>query len=287
MKKFNFKAVICLVLTLVMTLSCFTIASYAGSLTVVTQPSKRSFYEGIDWTFTKDKTVKLDGDLDLTGTVISDGAKKVTYSGGKMPNMYTKPDSGSWKTGSNTVRIYCDDFSGYATTTVKFVTVESISIVKAPDNTVFVKNVHWNPGPLGDCEFTKCDLTGTKINAKYSDGTTKSVSYPENELIGWSVDPDNAEIMPDTTVKLFITFCGKYASFNASFVTSDPYKTGDVTKDGAINSYDALTVLQYATGSIKLDSTRIKLADVNKDSRINSLDALMILQYSVGKIKSL
>lgn len=286
MRKQNFKTVFCLIMALVLTFSCFAVASYAKDLTIVTQPSKRSFYEGIDWSFAKDKTVNLDGNLDLTGTVISDGTKKVTYSSGKMPNMYSKPDSGSWKAGTNTVRIYCDDFTGYATTTVNFITVESISLVKAPDNTVFVKNVHWKPSPLGDCEFTKCDLTGAKINVKYSDGTTKSVSYPENELIGWSVDPKNAEIMPDTTVTLYITFCGKYASFKADFVTSNPYKLGDVTMDGSINSYDALMVLQHATGSITLGSSKIKLADVNKDSKINSLDALLILQYSVGKISS-
>lgn len=285
MKKQSLRTVICLLMTLVLTFSCFAAAS-AASLTVAAQPTKRSFYEGIDWTFTKDKKITIDGDLDLTGTVISDGSKKVTFSGGKMPNMYTKPDSGTWVTGKNTIRIYCDGFTGYATTTVTFVTVESISIISAPANTVFVKNVDWKPGPLGDVEFTKCDLTGTKISVKYSDGTTKSVSYPENELIGWSVDQDKPDILPDTTVNLYITFCGKSASFKAQFVSSNPFKLGDVTKDGSINSHDALAVLQHSTGSITLDSTKIKLADVNKDNKVNSLDALMILQYAVGKIKS-
>lgn len=61
-------------------------------------------------------------------------------------------------------------------------------------------------------------------------------------------------------------------------------KLGDLNADGNINSSDALTVLQYAVGQIKLTGEMFNYADVNRDKQVNSSDALKILQYSVGQI---
>lgn len=63
-------------------------------------------------------------------------------------------------------------------------------------------------------------------------------------------------------------------------------KTGDVNGDGNINSGDALSILQYATGTTELDSDSLVFADVNADKKVNSTDALMVLQYSTGIIKA-
>lgn len=68
------------------------------------------------------------------------------------------------------------------------------------------------------------------------------------------------------------------------FKVNSTSKTGDVNKDGKINSADALLVLQYSVGSITLNDEKKALADVNNDKKINSADALKILQYSVGTI---
>ena len=57
---------------------------------------------------------------------------------------------------------------------------------------------------------------------------------------------------------------------------------GDLDADGKINSTDALVVLQFSTGSIKLSSDQKKKADVNGDGKINSTDSLEILKYSTG-----
>lgn len=63
-------------------------------------------------------------------------------------------------------------------------------------------------------------------------------------------------------------------------------KIGDVNGDGKINSGDALAVLQYATGIVKLSSDALTIADVSADKKVNSADALMILQYATGIIKT-
>lgn len=58
---------------------------------------------------------------------------------------------------------------------------------------------------------------------------------------------------------------------------------GDVDKNGAVNSSDALTVLNYAVGlESEIDT---KLADINKDGQINSSDALDILKTAVGMLE--
>lgn len=285
MKNRKVKCALCLVLTFILAFSCFAILTSAKTLTVVKQPEKRTFYQGIDWFYNESNVIKLIKDPNLKGTVISDGSKNVEYNASKTPNMFSKADSGKWVEGSNKIRIYCDDFSGYATTTITLVSVSSISIVTPPSNTLYVKGLDWQAGPFGDVEFTKCDLTGLKLNVKYSNGSSKEVSYPENELIGWTVGADYEEFRPGEAT-LYAEFCGKTAPFDVVFSNTNPYSAGDVTKDGKINSHDALVILQSATGSITLDTSRQRLADVNKDGKINSLDALLILQYSVGKISS-
>lgn len=63
-------------------------------------------------------------------------------------------------------------------------------------------------------------------------------------------------------------------------------KIGDLDNDGQINSSDALAVLRYAVGDIKLTDAQRVFADVNCDGSINSQDALHILRYAVGELTS-
>lgn len=286
MKNKRVKITISFLTAIILAFSCLSAICFAASPTVVTQPTQRSFYQGIDWSYSKDNVVSIIRQPDLSGTVISDGTKQITYKVSKWPNMYCQPLSGKWTEGTNTIKILGDDFQGYATTTINFVKVSSISIVTPPSNTEFVKDVDWKAGPFGDVEFTSCDLTGLSINVIYADGTNKTLSYPQNQLIGWSVPEGTTYIMPGNAT-LDATFCGKRASFPVTFALTASYKLGDATKDHLINSQDALAILQHSTGIITLDSSQIKLADVNKDNTVNSYDALMVLQYTVGIIKSL
>ena len=61
---------------------------------------------------------------------------------------------------------------------------------------------------------------------------------------------------------------------------------GDTNSDGAINSFDALMIIRYATGSEKLTAAEINAADVDGNGYVNSTDALYVLHFSVGKISS-
>lgn len=286
MKKSKAKIFLSLVLASVLAFSCLSAFSFAaGTLTLVSPPTQRSIYQGIDWSYTKDGELTVIKTPDLSGTVLSNGKTQVSYKVTKWANMYCEPASGKWVAGTNTINIFCDDISGYATTTLNLVKVKSAKVLTPPANTVFVKGIDWKPGAYGDVEFASCDLTGLKLSVTYADGVTKTVSYPDNKLIGWSVPEDTLYILPGDTT-LYATFCGAWAPFDVTFATSDPYKLGDATKDGQINSHDALVILQHSTGIITLDYSAARLADVTKDNQINSYDALMVLQYSVGLIKS-
>ncbi|MBR3835646.1 MAG: SH3 domain-containing protein [Clostridia bacterium] len=60
---------------------------------------------------------------------------------------------------------------------------------------------------------------------------------------------------------------------------------GDVDANGAVNSVDALAVLQTATGTKTLTSKQKEVADFNGDGSVNSIDALTVLQVTTGKLK--
>lgn len=57
---------------------------------------------------------------------------------------------------------------------------------------------------------------------------------------------------------------------------------GDADKNGAVNSADALAILEYSVG--KTTEIDVKFADINKDKEVNSADALEALRISVGEI---
>ncbi|MBR6408456.1 MAG: dockerin type I repeat-containing protein [Clostridia bacterium] len=63
------------------------------------------------------------------------------------------------------------------------------------------------------------------------------------------------------------------------------YKLGDVDKNGAVNTADALMALKMAVGIIKPTNEQKNITDVDKDGKITTADALKILKYAVGIIK--
>lgn len=290
MKKSIYTSATSFFLSLVTILSCLCFSvSAAADASVVTQPTRTSFYEGIDWNYARDGSIAIvKGSIDISGTVLSYNSKTYTYKTGNMgANMYAKPVT-NWQVGTNEIKIYCDDFSSasYAVTTVNFIRASSIKITSLPDKTDLIMGTDWNMGIHNDVEMTRFDLTGTEISVTYTDSAVKKVSYASNKLIGWSVDPDIDEYYPGENT-IYITFCGKTAPFTVNFLTENPYKKGDVNKDGKITSYDALLILQHSTGVITLTSSQIALADIDKNGSVNSSDALSVLQYVVGLKTSL
>ena len=285
MKKIS---VVCSVaLALIMALSCLALPVSAVGVTVVQKPHQTSFYQGIDWMYDKNGNVMLmNGDLNLAGTVLSCNGEQVEYKKGVTgPNMYSKNVDGSWKAGKNTIHIFCDNFgSSYAVLDVNFVTVTKISIVRAP-KTKLVLDTDWKKGLAGDVEMTKYDLTGTIISVTYSDTTVKEISYP-NACLNWSI-PDGTDVIMPGNNTLYITFCGQRAPISVVFLTQKSFAKGDVSLDGDINSYDALSILQYSTGSITLGQIQIDAGDIDGNGNLNSSDALNVLQYVVGIKKAL
>ncbi len=72
--------------------------------------------------------------------------------------------------------------------------------------------------------------------------------------------------------------------FSAISVSAADNSLGDVNSDAAINSFDALMIVRYCTGSETLTANELKAADVDGNGKINSTDALYILHFAVGKI---
>ena len=84
------------------------------------------------------------------------------------------------------------------------------------------------------------------------------------------------------TIHVYISTAAGLSKIGA-FKLYQAYTLGDVNGDGAINSTDALWVLQYTAHSpirSTLTPTQFLAADVNKDGSVNSTDALWILQYT-------
>lgn len=65
-----------------------------------------------------------------------------------------------------------------------------------------------------------------------------------------------------------------------------PGRAGDVNDDGAVNSLDALRVIEHCTEKEILTGDNLKRADVDGDGNITSTDALLILHFSVNKLNN-
>ena len=280
------KSLFSAVLSLAVVLSCFAVNAYASeTATIVSPPTHTVFYEGINWVNGPDG-ISIIGSIDPSGTVLSYKSKEYKFSKSMFgANMAINPVSGKWKAGKNDVKIDCDDLpSGvYAYTNIYFASVSAISIEKKPNKINLLVNKDWKLGYLGDVEITSFDMTGTILSVSYDNSEKKSVSYPDNQRIGWSVDPEVELFYPGKS-NLFATFCGFSAPFNVYYLKE---MLGDVNGDSLVNSYDALIVLKSSTGMITLDSTQKSKADIDKNGKINSADALSILKFIVGQSETL
>jgi hypothetical protein len=278
-------SILSVILSVIMSISCFAFTASATDISIAVKPTQTTFYQGIDWVFNSDGSITTIGNLNISGTVINYGSKQIPYSTGKFgANMYVKTPSGGWKAGDNEVKIYCNDFSStseYVTITLNLATITGISVARLPNKTILVAGTDWKLSVINDVEMTTFDLTGAELNVTYNDSSVKKVSYPQNTRIGWAVPKDADKVSPGPFT-MYLTFCGKSAPINVTFVTDTIHALGDVNIDNKITSYDALLILQHVTGITTLSTEKAALADVNADKKVNSGDALEILQYIVG-----
>ena len=77
---------------------------------------------------------------------------------------------------------------------------------------------------------------------------------------------------------------GVFGCYTAYSSAAGKNMIGDANSDGALNSFDALMIIRYATGTETLSSAELTAADVDKSGSVNSTDALYILHFVVGKI---
>lgn len=194
--------------------------------------------------------------------------------------------------------------------------MKSIKIVTLPEQVKFYRGTDWDYGKWDQPEDTDpwtwvpgksisflrnpgqgyypdagmINAQGLVIEVTYTDGSKKTIKYKETTITGGKIvqniiiSPENgayktgkmkAEVWLEEDYNCFATYDIE--------IIDGKRQNGDVNNDNAINSNDALMVLQSSAGIIKLDTTQKKYADMNKDGKINSSDALAILQKAVGK----
>ncbi|MBP9988852.1 MAG: dockerin type I repeat-containing protein [Ruminococcus sp.] len=279
------KKIIALFMCIAVFVSMFSFSAFAADVTIETMPSNVNFYQGIDWAYSGEKIVLIKS-LDLSGTELKYNSQTVKFANSTFgANMQAKSESGSWTVGENKIKIYCDSFPStvYATAKVNFIKIKNVSLASSPVNTELVMGRDWKKGVLNDVEISTYDLTGAKLKVVYENMIEKTIKYPNSEM-DWSVG-DVDKVMPGKNT-IYVTFCGYQCGFEVDFMTTEPQiKLGDVSRDGKINSLDALMVLEYATEITWLNNTQLKAADIDKSGTVNSTDALYILQSVVGMKK--
>lgn len=80
----------------------------------------------------------------------------------------------------------------------------------------------------------------------------------------------------ERTYTLNITRCG-----------SASYRKGDVNADGRVDIIDALTIMNYTSGKLRLSADEISRADVDASGEADIRDALRIMKYVSGKMDTL
>ena len=200
----------------------------------------------------------------------------------------------------NTPLIQCDNVVTLAGSTVKIILnlknnpgVVAMGIRISYDKSVLQLNKAQNGTVFPNSAFTQGNsVKSIPFVLLWEDGLSKK-NYTKNgalaELYFTVVD------VPTKSNAIIEVTCDNGSCFNVNlenicfdFAKADitiKGALGDLNYDGVVNSADALKVLQYSVGLIKLDDKQIKIGDVNFDKKINSMDALKILEYSIGKVK--
>jgi hypothetical protein len=158
---------------MVLMLSVLLFPASATGATLIRQPDKTVFYEGLDWLYSG-SSILPKTDFNLAGTVINYNGKDISFHvfpwGG---NMIAEPGDGKWKVGKNNVKIFLDDFDNvYVNSQLTLVAIQKAELVKAPEKTDLVKGTDWDYDSLGFIALKSYNPGGAKIKLTFTDGTT-------------------------------------------------------------------------------------------------------------------
>ena len=127
-----------------------------------------------------------------------------------------------------------------------------------------------------------------KVRVKVDDKLAESFKGAENGLYIYYYDTDakkmkliteGVTVTADQCIELPIMHCSDYVITDKKIEDAIKELLGDADGNGAINSLDAVALLQALVGLSKVDPS---LADVTCDGAVNTLDAVAILQYLIG-----
>ncbi len=175
---------------------------------------------------------------------------------------------------------------------IKFLVAEQVTMthVVLPEGAEFVKHydVEYEnlalevPGPIIKSDSKMVFVDGNNC----FDPTELLGDFDVDRILGCS----GATVNPNGIIKfkkLGVTMQYYFKlneEFYAEFAIFAPYRYGDVTGDGTMNTADAAAVLRH---DVKLDILPYDLErkiDVNGDGEVNSFDAALILMYDVHLI---
>lgn len=172
----NFLKVIAVVLCIAVVVPMYAFG-WENVLTVVTPPTRSTFYEGLDWVMTVSQRPEPYGDLPLDGLVLDYDGEEIVYEKQPRwgPNIFCYSVSDKWVVGENDVYYVPDEYDDFcADGKVTFCRIKSVSVAQLPYDTTYIRGVDWDYGEDGEIVFRdkKMKLDGIKLKVVCTDNYT-------------------------------------------------------------------------------------------------------------------
>ena len=172
----NFLKVIAVVLCIAVIVPMYAFG-WENVLTVVTPPTRSTFYEGLDWVMSVSQKPEPYGDLPLDGLVLDYNGDKIIYEKQPRwgPNIFCYSVNDKWVVGDNDVYFVPDEYDVFsALGTVKFCRIKSISVAQLPYDTTYIRGVDWDYNEKGEIVFKNImlKLDGIKLKVVCTDNYT-------------------------------------------------------------------------------------------------------------------
>jgi hypothetical protein len=193
-------------------------------------------------------------------------------------------------------RIYCSDISGNVNDTgeqiltINDTTKPVLSNASAHPSTIL--NDNGRPRPLGT-NVSRLNVTVTDIGCGILNVTINlsamggSSAQPMEQIEGTNIwtTTTNASSGINGTDYLFINATDKAGNFNISVsIPLTVLLRGDIVRNGAIDSFDALYIAKYLVGKESMPSLLVgDIVPATGDGKITSGDALYMYKYLVEK----